>query len=142
MTGRTTRRGAVLALLVAGAVAVAGCGGSDDAADSTTTATPTVATTAPAATAPATTAPATTAPPEPQTAGDAAAGEAAFAAAPCANCHADLGNAAGVGPKLAGAGLTEAEIRTVIQNGRGVMPAGLVEGQELADITAYVVSLQ
>jgi cytochrome c2 len=124
-------------------LAAAGCGGDDDAAEApaatTATATTAPATTAPASTAPATTAPATTAPAK---AGTAAAGKQVFAAAPCAGCHAGLGTRAGFGPKLAGQGLTTAQIRTTIVNGKNQMPAGLVEGQDLADVVAYVSSLQ
>jgi cytochrome c2 len=129
-------------------LAAAGCGGDDDAADApaatTAPATTAPATTAPATTAPATTAPATTAPATtaPAKAGTAAAGKQVFAAAPCAGCHAGLGTRAGFGPKLAGQGLTETQIRTTIVNGKNQMPAGLVEGQDLADVVAYVHSLQ
>lgn len=137
-----TRAWAAAALAVA-ALAAAGCGGDDDGAAeapaTTAAATTAPATTAPAITAPATTAPATTAP---AAAGTAAAGEEVFAAAPCAGCHAGLGTRAGFGPKLAGQGLTKAQIQTTIVNGKNQMPAGLVEGQDLANVVAYVYSLQ
>ena len=67
---------------------------------------------------------------------------ALFATLPCSGCHAELGNKAAFGPKLAGQGLTEAEIRDTIENGKGQMPAGLAEGQDLEDLAAYVSSLQ
>ena len=96
--------------------------------------------------APATTAPATTrdgarehAPAGP---GNAAAGKQVFVAASCAGCHKGLGTKPGYGPKLAGKGLAEATIRTTVIEGGSLMPGGLVEGQDLADVVAYVSSLQ
>lgn len=74
--------------------------------------------------------------------GDAAEGKTAFAANPCAGCHPNAGQDAGVGPKLAGAGLDEALIRDRIQNGKGAMPAGLVSGETEDNIVAYVLSIQ
>jgi cytochrome c551 len=74
--------------------------------------------------------------------GDVAAGEAAFAAS-CGGCHANNGlDAGGIGPQLAGAGLTDEGIRTTVNNGRGAMPGGLVSGEDLDNVTAYVLSLQ
>ena len=133
------RLGAVAVLAVA-AVAVAGCGGgsgNDSGAAASTTA---PAATTPATTAPATTAPATTAE-VPLSAGTAAAGKVVFAAT-CSGCHAGLGTRAAFGPQLSGQGLTPAFIKTTLENGRGQMPAGLVSGQKLADVVAYVESLQ
>ena len=46
-----------------------------------------------------------------------------------------------VGPTLAGSGVTVAVARTTIENGSGVMPADLVEGQELEDVLAYLQSI-
>lgn len=136
-------RGAVAAMAVAGLLGVAaGCGGDDDSGEQTTTEAP-ATTTAPATTeAPATTtAPATTA----GGGGDAAAVEEGqiFFASTCTGCHLENGTAAGgTGPQLAGAGLTEAEIREQIENGGGAMPAGLATGQDLDNVTAYVLSIQ
>ena len=48
----------------------------------------------------------------------------------------------GVGPQLAGAGLTEDQIREQVINGGGAMPPGLAQGQDLDNVTAYVLSLQ
>ena len=48
----------------------------------------------------------------------------------------------GVGPSLVGSGLTDTEVASVVAVGRGVMPPGLVEGQEAADVAAYVASLE
>jgi mono/diheme cytochrome c family protein len=71
--------------------------------------------------------------------GDAARGEEIFAAE-CAGCHGG-GGAGGVGPRLVGSGVTADEVAEVVAQGRGVMPAGLVTGQDEADVVAYVVSL-
>ena len=131
-------RGAVAALAVAGLLGVAaGCGGDDDSADQPP-ASVAPATTAPPAT---TTAPATTA----GGGGDAAAVEEGqiFFASTCTSCHLDNGTAGGgVGPQLAGAGLTEDQIREQVINGGGPMPPGLAQGQDLDNVTAYVLSLQ
>jgi len=72
--------------------------------------------------------------------GNAANGKAVFAET-CAGCHGDAGAGGGVGPKLAGAGLTAAIVQARIDSGAGVMPAGLVEGTREADVIAYVVSI-
>jgi mono/diheme cytochrome c family protein len=78
-------------------------------------------------------------------AGDAAAGEAArgeaIFASKCSSCHGTGGAGGGVGPALAGTGLDAATVTAVVQQGRGVMPAGIVSGQEQADVAAYVVSI-
>ena len=47
----------------------------------------------------------------------------------------------GVGPALVETGLDAAQVSAVVQQGRGVMPAGIVSGQEQADVVAYVVSI-
>jgi mono/diheme cytochrome c family protein len=70
-------------------------------------------------------------------------GEAAFVASGCSGCH--LGNGAeggGVGPQIAGTGATDERIRTIVENGRGAMPAGLASGGDLDNIVAYLLSLQ
>jgi mono/diheme cytochrome c family protein len=73
-------------------------------------------------------------------AGDVGRGEAVFSVN-CAGCHgADASG--GVGPALVGTGLTAAEVASIVAEGRGVMPAGLVEGQHAADVAAYVASLE
>jgi cytochrome c551 len=75
-------------------------------------------------------------------AGDAAAGEQVFAAT-CTCCHLNNGqDAGGVGPQLAGLGVDEATIKTTVENGRGAMPGGLVSGEDLDSVTAYVLSIQ
>jgi ubiquinol-cytochrome c reductase cytochrome c subunit len=73
-------------------------------------------------------------------AGDTARGKTLFAEN-CATCHGTGGQGGGVGPKLAGAGLDAATVSARVQQGKGVMPAGLVEGKDLADVVAYVVSI-
>ena len=77
-----------------------------------------------------------------EAAGDAAAGEQFFAAN-CTGCHLNNGqDAGGVGPQLAGAGLDVETIKTTVQNGRGAMPPGLVSGEDLDNVVAYVLSIQ
>jgi mono/diheme cytochrome c family protein len=76
--------------------------------------------------------------------GDAAAGQQVFAST-CTSCHLNNGmDAGGVGPQLAGAGLDETTIAQTIENGRPgtAMPAGLVSGDDLENVAAYVLSLQ
>ncbi len=76
--------------------------------------------------------------------GDVAAGQQIFAST-CTSCHLNNGmDAGGVGPQLAGAGLDEATIIETIENGRPgtAMPPGLVSGDDLKNVAAYVLSLQ
>jgi mono/diheme cytochrome c family protein len=79
------------------------------------------------------------APAEPGAVGDAARGEVIFASE-CAGCHGESGTG-GAGPALFETGLDAIEVATVVQQGRGVMPAGIVTGQDQADVVAYVVSI-
>jgi cytochrome c551 len=72
--------------------------------------------------------------------GDAARGEAVFERE-CAECHGAAGTGGGVGPNLAGTGLDAAAVATAVEQGRGIMPPGIVEGEEQADVVAYVVSI-
>ncbi len=132
-----------LIAVIGAAGVLTACGGGDTA--QTTTETPTtVASTAQAtseattAAAPSTTAPTTTA----DTAAAEKAGLIVFRTT-CSGCHmADGTEAGGVGPKLAGLGLTADAIRNQVVNGGGAMPAGLVSGTDLDNVTAYVVSIQ
>jgi mono/diheme cytochrome c family protein len=71
--------------------------------------------------------------------GDVQQGETIFQTQ-CAGCHGDRAEG-GVGPALAGSGLDAATVTAVVRQGRGVMPAGIVAGQEQADVVAYVVSI-
>jgi mono/diheme cytochrome c family protein len=70
---------------------------------------------------------------------DAARGEQLFAEN-CASCHGE-GGTGGVGPTLAGSAISLDDARTTIENGSGVMPADLVEGQELEDVLAYLQTI-
>jgi mono/diheme cytochrome c family protein len=72
--------------------------------------------------------------------GDAASGEQLFAEN-CASCHGEGGTGGGVGPMLAGSGISLEEARATIENGSGVMPANLVEGQRLEDVLAYLETI-
>ncbi|MSO44029.1 MAG: cytochrome c oxidase subunit II [Thermoleophilia bacterium] len=73
--------------------------------------------------------------------GDVTAGATTFTSS-CGGCHADLGTAAGVGPKLSGLGLASDQIRAQITTGKGLMPGGLVSGTDMANVVAYVTSIQ
>ena len=59
----------------------------------------------------------------------------------CSSCHGAGGAGGGVGPRLVGAGIDAATATAAVQQGRGVMPAGLVSGSDEADVVAYVVSI-
>ena len=59
----------------------------------------------------------------------------------CAGCHGDQGKGGGVGPALFETGLAASDVAVAVQQGRGVMPAGIVTGQEQADVVAYVVAI-
>lgn len=75
--------------------------------------------------------------------GDAAAGEQIFTGT-CSGCHAGNGTeAGGIGPQLAGRGVNAEDIQTIVMNGRGGMPPQTtVTGEDLDNVTAYVLSLQ
>ena len=125
------RLGAGIAIVAIGAAIGlgAGCGGSSQSAARTPANAPTITNTATltgAAAAPA---------------GDAAAGKTFFVAT-CQGCHANLGNTAGFGPKLAGLGLAEQRIHDQVVNGGGGMPPGLAQGKDLDNVVAYVLSIQ
>lgn len=60
----------------------------------------------------------------------------------CARCHGEGGTGGGIGPMLAGSGVSLQEARSAIENGRGVMPAGLVDGQDLEDVLAYLDTIR
>ena len=72
--------------------------------------------------------------------GDAAAGAELFADS-CAGCHGAEGGGGGIGPALAGNDISIEDARATIENGRGVMPADLVSGQELEDVLAYLATI-
>lgn len=58
----------------------------------------------------------------------------------CSGCHGP-GGEGGSGPQLLGSGLDAAAVTSAVEQGRGIMPAGLVSGQDEADVVAYVVSI-
>ena len=58
----------------------------------------------------------------------------------CAGCHGQNGTG-GTGPALADSGLDRDEIVAAIEQGRGVMSAGIVTGQNQEDVVAYVESI-
>jgi mono/diheme cytochrome c family protein len=58
----------------------------------------------------------------------------------CSSCH-GAGGEGGVGPRLVDSGLDAVAIATRIEQGAGIMPPGLVSGQDEADVVAYVVSI-
>jgi cytochrome c551 len=72
--------------------------------------------------------------------GDVDRGEVVFERE-CAGCHGPGGEGGGVGPQLQGSALDTATVTATVQQGKGVMPAGLVSGQDEADVVAYVVSI-
>jgi mono/diheme cytochrome c family protein len=72
--------------------------------------------------------------------GDPVSGESLFADN-CATCHGEGGAGGGVGPTLAGGEISVDEARTTIEDGSGVMPADLVEGQDLEDVLAYLETI-
>jgi mono/diheme cytochrome c family protein len=72
-------------------------------------------------------------------AGDVARGEGIFSAN-CASCH-GANATGGAGPPLRGSSLTAAEVQAVVATGGGIMPAGIVAGQDAADVAAYVASI-
>lgn len=72
------------------------------------------------------------------TEGDPAIGETVFAEE-CASCHADDGTG-GIGPSLYGVvpDLTDGELVAIMIDGTGEMPAIPLEGNEPADVLAYL----
>jgi cytochrome c550 len=69
--------------------------------------------------------------------GDAARGETLFAQN-CQTCHGEGGEGGGIGPTLVGSETTIGQARATIENGSGVMPGGLVTGEDLDDVLAYL----
>jgi mono/diheme cytochrome c family protein len=76
---------------------------------------------------------------DPNATGDMYRGETVYQR-DCAGCH-GAGGEGGVGPALFETGLDAAVVAAAVQQGRGVMPAGIVSGQEQVDVVTYVVSL-
>ena len=74
------------------------------------------------------------------TGGDVSRGETVFRRE-CASCHGSGGSGGGVGPRLVGSGVDATTAAAIVQQGSGVMPAGLVSGRDEADVVAFVVSI-
>jgi mono/diheme cytochrome c family protein len=70
----------------------------------------------------------------------AARGEELFADN-CASCHGEGGAGGGIGPALAGSGVTADEARTAIETGPGAMPEDLVAGEDLEAVVAYLETI-
>jgi mono/diheme cytochrome c family protein len=58
----------------------------------------------------------------------------------CAGCH-GAGGKGGAGPRLQGDRITLAFAKARIESGQGIMPAGLVKGQQEKDVLAYLQTL-
>jgi mono/diheme cytochrome c family protein len=72
--------------------------------------------------------------------GDPYAGQLVFESK-CAGCHGTGGKGGNPGPRLIDSGLSAADVTTRVEQGSGVMPAGLVSGKDEANVVAYVVSI-
>jgi len=131
----------VLVIVVAIAAVAAGCGSSSSSstASSTPDTTSTATTTATTDTSATTDTTATTA--TGASAAAVAAGKTYFDNT-CQGCHSASGTQAGVGPKLAAAGLTADRVKNQVENGGGAMPPGLASGTDLDNVVAYVLSIQ
>jgi len=158
------RRGitvAVAVVLSAAAVGIgAGCGGSDPSAASTPADATTIANNAAQTDSNGKTVPAPGASSGAASASDTADGEASGAAsggaadsggaaagktvflASCQGCHPSAGTVAGVGPQLSATKKDEAQIKTMVENGKGAMPGGLASGADLDNVVAYVLSIK
>jgi mono/diheme cytochrome c family protein len=71
--------------------------------------------------------------------GDAGRGKTIFKQT-CGACH-GMNAEGGVGPALAGAQITIDKAKAQIDNGGGIMPAGLVSGSREDDVLAYLDSI-
>jgi mono/diheme cytochrome c family protein len=78
--------------------------------------------------------------PAPATGSTAAAGATLFADN-CAACHGEGGTGGGIGPTLAGSGVSAATARSAIETGPGAMPENLVTGDDLEAVLAYVETI-
>ena len=72
--------------------------------------------------------------------GDPYNGETVFQGS-CASCHGAGGKGGGVGPRLKGAAISLGAAKAQIDNGGGVMPAGLVSGAKERDVLAYLATI-
>jgi mono/diheme cytochrome c family protein len=80
------------------------------------------------------------APSEAPAAGDAERGALVFEDN-CSVCHGSGGVGGSPGPRLVDSGLDAAAVAAVVEQGRGVMPAGIVSGSDRDDVAAYVASI-
>ncbi len=69
--------------------------------------------------------------------GDPARGQELFAST-CSGCHGPNGTGGGIGPKLAGSGISLGVVKATIDGGNSVMPPGLVKGKGEEDVLAYL----
>ncbi|AIY06102.1 cytochrome c-551 [Planococcus sp. PAMC 21323] len=62
----------------------------------------------------------------------------------CISCHGENLEGAGNFPALndVGSRLSQDEIRTVIENGQGAMPAGIIEGDEADAVAEYLANMK
>lgn len=123
----------VLLLLTVFAVAMAGCGGGDEATPTPETVEGTV---------PADTGEATTEDGGGTAGGDAEAGKEVFASAGCGGCHAlaAAGSSGSVGPNLDDAKPDHDLVVERVTNGQGVMPSfkDQLSEQQIQDVAAFV----
>jgi mono/diheme cytochrome c family protein len=75
----------------------------------------------------------------PVTLGDPKRGQAIFKQT-CGGCH-GMNAQGGVGPRLAGAHISIDAAKAQIDNGGGIMPAGLVTGAREGDVLAYLAKI-
>jgi cytochrome c6 len=140
---------ALLAIVAALGISVAGCGGEEEATPTpeTTTGTITTETTETDTTETETTGAETeTETTETGGEGDAAAGKAVFTgSAGCAGCHtlADAGSTGTIGPNLDEAQPSHDLVVERVTNGQGAMPAfqDTLSEQQIQDVAAYVSSV-
>ena len=74
------------------------------------------------------------------TLGDAYRGETLFQQN-CSACHGADGKGGGVGPRLIGNPISLAAAQARIEAGGGTMPPSLVNGQDKADVLAYLATI-
>ena len=76
---------------------------------------------------------------------EASAGEfdpEALAQGKCIGCHGNSYEGQGAFPSLVGTSLSEDEVKDVLANGKGAMPAGLVPEENIDAMAAWVKSLE
>lgn len=66
----------------------------------------------------------------------------AVAQAKCISCHGSSYEGQGNFPSLVGTELSEEEIADILANGKGAMPGGLVEAENIEAMAAWVKSLE